>query len=141
MLKNINPLIGPDLLRALAAMGHGDEVVIADRNFPSYRVGSRVVELRGHPAALVVEAVCSLLPLDSSVKEPVLRMSTAAGPDDIPDVHAEVIACVEPHLAQGQVVGSLDRFAFYDRAEGAYLVVVTGESRPYGDFVLVKGVL
>ena len=140
MLKNIHPLIGPDLLHALASMGHGDEIVIADRNFPSHRVGQRVVELRGHDAPTVVSAISSLLPLDS-ITEPALRMATAAGPDDIPGVHADVIAVLEPLLGKGQVVGGLERFDFYRRAAGAYVVVVTGEHRPYGDFILVKGVL
>lgn len=139
MLKGINPLIGPDLLRALAAMGHGDELVIADRNFPSHRVGTRVVELRGHDAPTVAAAILELLPLDRAVEQPVLRMATADG--DTPPVHAEVIAVAAPELADGQSVGEVERFAFYERAAGAYLVVVTGEARPYGDFILCKGVL
>lgn len=141
MLKGINPLIGPDLLHALAAMGHGDELVIADRNFPSHRIGQRVVELRGHDAAVVARALMELLPLDRAVEQPVLRMATSEGDDDIPPVHAEVIAAVGPHLAEGQRVGAVERFAFYERAAEAYLVVVTGEGRPYGDFILCKGVL
>lgn len=141
MLKNINPLIGPELLQILASMGHGDQVVIADRNFPSHRIGRRVVELRGHDAVTVVDAVCSLLPLDVTVAEPVLRMATASGPGDVNDVHADVIAAVTPHLAPGQAVGAVERFEFYARAGDAHAVVVTGEQRPYGDFILTKGVL
>lgn len=139
MLKGINPLIGPDLLQALAAMGHGDQIVIADRNFPSHRIGERVVELRGHDAPTVVAAICELLPLDLSVKQPVLRMKTADG--GTPEVHAEVVELVDALLEEGQSVGEVERFDFYDQAEQAYLVVVTGESRPYGDFILTKGVI
>jgi len=141
MLKNINPLLGPDLLHALAAMGHGDEIVIADRNFPSHRVGHRVIELRGHDAPTVIDAICSVLPLDVTIEQPVLRMAITADPDGVNEVHADVARCVQPQLAEGQSVGSVERFAFYDRARDAYAVVVTGEERPYGDFILTKGVL
>ena len=139
MLKGINPLIGPDLLQALAARGHGDELVIADRNFPSHRIGARVVELRGHDAPTVAAAILELLPLDRVVEQPVLRMATADG--DTPPVHAEVIAVASAELAEGQSVGEVERFAFYERAASAYVVVVTGESRPYGDFIVCKGVI
>ena len=122
-------------------MGHGDELVIADRNFPSYRVGQRVVDARGYDAPQMIAAVCSLLPLDVAVDQPALRMATTEGPDDVPPVHAEAITAVTPHLAQGQSVGTIERFSFYDRATEAFAVVVTGEQRPFGDFVLVKGVL
>lgn len=141
MLRNIDPAISPELLYVLAQMGHGDELVIADRNFPSYRVGQRVVDARGYNAPQMIAAVCSLLPLDVTVDEPVWRMATAEGPDDVPPVHAEVISAVEPYLATGQQVGAIERFAFYDRAASAFAVVVTGEQRPFGDFVLTKGVL
>lgn len=140
-MRGIDPLIGPELLAVLASMGHGDELVIADRNFPSRRVGARVVELRGADAPTAIEAICQLLPLDVTVDCPVARMETAGGPADIPDVHREVIDAVEPHLLPSQAVASVERFAFYDRAAQAFAVVVTGESRPYGDFILTKGVL
>ncbi|MFZ1382314.1 MAG: RbsD/FucU domain-containing protein [Scrofimicrobium sp.] len=139
MLKGINPLVGPDLLQALAAMGHGDQIVIADRNFPSHRIGQRVVEMRGHDAPTVVAVICELLPLDLSVRQPVLRMKTDDG--DLPEVHVEVMDVVAPILRGDQSIGEVERFDFYDRAGQAYLVVVTGESRPYGDFILTKGVI
>lgn len=141
MLKGINPLFGPDLLHALASMGHGDELVIADRNFPSNRVGQRVVELRGHDATTVATALMEILPLDFALDSPVLRMATAEGPEDVPPVHAEIISAVTPHLNEGQTVGALERFAFYERAEKAFVVIVTGETRAYGDFIISKGVL
>lgn len=140
MLKNVHPLLGPDLLNILGSMGHGDELVIADRNFPSYRVGQRVVELRGHDAPTVTEAICSVMPLDLSVTQPAYRMATDKGESDIPPVHAGVIATITPNLAEGQTVGAIGRFDFYDRAAKAFAVVVTGESRPYGDFILCMGV-
>lgn len=139
MLKGINPLLGPDLLQALAAMGHGDQIVIADRNFPSHRIGERVVDLRGHDAPTVVAAICELLPLDLSTGQPVLRMKTADG--GFPEVHAQVADVVGPLLDESQSIGEIERFAFYDQAKRAYLVVATGESRPYGDFILTKGVI
>ncbi len=139
MLKGINPLIGPNLLQALAAMGHGDELVIADRNFPSFRIGQRVVELRGHNAASVAAAILELLPLDRSVAQPVLCMAAAEG--GTPPVHAEIANIVALSLGEGQTVGEVERFDFYERAASAYIVVVTGEDRPYGDFILCKGVL
>lgn len=141
MLRGVDPAISPELLYVLAQMGHGDELVIADRNFPSYRVGRRVVDARGYDAPQMIAAVCSLLPLDVAVDQPALRMATSEGHDDVPTVHAEAINAVTPHLAQGQSVGTIERFSFYDRAADAFAVVVTGEQRPFGDFVLVKGVL
>lgn len=140
MLKNIHPLLGPELLHVLASMGHGDELVIADRNFPSYKVGKRVIELRGHDAPSVAEAICTLMPLDVSVSQPAHRMATDKGESDIPPVHAGVIAAVTPNLANGQSVGAIERFAFYERAADAFAVIVTGETRPYGDFILCMGV-
>ena len=141
MLKTIDPILGPDLLWLLAAMGHGDEIVVADRNFPSRRLARRLVELFGVDAATATAAICSVLPLDVTVQEPVLRMATDAGPEDVPEVHADVIAVVHGHLEDGQRVGTLERFAFYDHAAQAFAVVTTGERRAYGDFILRKGVL
>ncbi|KQT88466.1 RbsD/FucU domain-containing protein [Aurantimonas sp. Leaf443] len=142
MLKNIDEMVGPDLLRVLARMGHGDEIVLADANFPAASVAGRTLEGRelsmDCDALRALRAVLSLLPLDAHQPDPVLTMQVVGEPDAVP----EVVAAAAPLLAQEGVrsVG-LERFAFYERARGAFAVVRTAEMRPYGNFILRKGVI
>lgn len=146
MLKNLDPLLNADILHALRAMGHGDELVICDANFPSDSVARATVRgtllrLDGVDSARAVRAVLSVMPLDTFVDDPALRMEVVGEPDTIPVVQREVQA--EINAAEGREVplASLDRFAFYERARNAYCVIVTGEVRGYGCFVFKKGVL
>lgn len=142
MLKNIDPLVGPDLLRVLARMGHGDEIVLADANFPSASVARHTVEgreLRLEASAYrALQAVLSLLPLDAHQPDPVLTMQVVGDAPAVPSAVAEA----EPLFAAEDVRSiSLERFAFYERAKGAFAVVRTVETRPYGNFILRKGVI
>lgn len=146
MLKNLDPLLNADVLHALRAMGHGDEVVICDANFPGDSVAratvlGKLLRLDGADAARAVRAVLSVLPLDTFVDHPALRMEVVGEPNTIPAVQREAQA--EVNTAEGHDVpfASIERFAFYERAKRAYCVIATGEQRGYGCFVFKKGVL
>jgi len=146
MLKAIDPLLNPDLLYVLAAMGHGDDLVICDVNFPADSVARSTVygdllRLDGVPAARAVRAVLSLMPLDSFVDRPAERMEVVGNAAEIPPVQQEVQAEIDAAEGRSWPMGSIERFAFYDRARGAYAVLATGERRFYGCFILKKGVM
>ncbi|MFC5429915.1 RbsD/FucU family protein [Paraburkholderia denitrificans] len=143
MLKNLDPLLNADVLHALASMGHGDEVVICDANFPADALAresvlGRLLRLDGVDAP---RAVLSVLPLDTFVDHPALRMEVVGDAGTIPAVQRE--AQNEVNAGEGREVpfASLERFAFYERARRAYCVIATGEQRGYGCFVFKKGVL
>jgi len=137
MLKTINPLLTGDLLAILSDMGHGDEVVITDANFPASAVAQRLIRLPVG-ATEVLDAVLSVLPLDDFVDAPSAAMDA---PDGRPEIYAEFEAAM--NAAEGREVGLnlIDRFAFYDRAQDAYAVIATGERRLYANIILKKGVL
>lgn len=141
MLKGIDPVVTPELLHVLASMGHGDEIVLVDRNFPAVSVGRRVVRLDGCDLPRAAQAVLSLLPVDTFVERPVAAMAMVDTPDVVPEVQKDVFELVE--AAEGRAVGveRVERFAFYERARQAFAVVTTSEDRPYGCVVLVKGVV
>ncbi|MFX1738910.1 RbsD/FucU family protein [Paraburkholderia sp. A1RI_3L] len=146
MLKNLDPLLSADVLHALASMGHGDEVVICDANFPADSVAratvlGKLLRLDGVDSARAIRAVLSVLPLDTFVDDPALRMEVVGEPNTIPAVQREAQA--EVNAAEGRDVpfASIERFAFYERARKAYCVIATGEQRGYGCFVFKKGVL
>ncbi|MDV9169336.1 RbsD/FucU domain-containing protein [Streptomyces sp. W16] len=141
MLKGLNPLLTPDLLHALAAMGHGDTIAIVDRNFPAYSLSDRVIHLAAADVVETGEAVFSLLPLDTFVPSPLARMEIVGDPDTIPDVQAEFIRAASRSADRSLDVEPIERHAFYSRTKGAFAVVQTGETRPYGCFLAVKGVL
>lgn len=142
MLKGIDPLISPDLLRVLAQMGHGDEIVVADSNFPSVSVAARTVT----PQALrmdcdvirALRAVLSLLPLDGFEPDSVLTMQIVGDPDTLPP---PVVDSLPLFSAEGVAPKGIERFAFYDRAKAAFAVLQTAEPRPYACFILRKGVI
>jgi L-fucose mutarotase len=136
VLSGIHPILAGELLAALDRLGHGDELVVADANFPAHRVGTTVVEVRGLAAPAVVAAIRTVVPLDEYEGESVLLM-TAEGVER-PPVQLELVEAAE---APAERVGELGRFAFYERAAGAALVVRTGELRPYGNLLLRKGVV
>jgi L-fucose mutarotase len=145
MLRNIDPILSPELLKILRAMGHGDEIVIADANFPAESTarasGAACVRADGSDASEMLRAILSVLPLDSFVPDPALSMQVVGNPDEVPAAVADyqtIINDVADHPAQIQ---SLERFAFYDRAAQAYAVVQTGERRLYGNIILKKGVI
>ena len=141
MLKGIDPLLGPDLLRILAAMGHGDELVIVDANFPAEANAQRLVRLDDVPATRAAEAILSLLPLDEYVDEPAAVMAVVGDPDAEPEIWVEFQRIAEAAHGGPVGFGRVERFAFYERASHAFAIVATGERRLYGNLILTKGVL
>lgn len=138
MLKGVDPLLIPDLLHALRAMGHGDEIALVDANFPATALARRLVRLDGADLIAATRAVLSVLPLDDFVKESAWRMAVVDDPAAEPPVCAELRRLTE---AEGFALARLERFAFYDRVRGAFAVVATGETRLYGNVILKKGVV
>lgn len=138
MLKSINPLLTGELLAILSDMGHGDELVITDANFPAAAVAQRLVRLPQISATDTLDAVLSVFPLDDFVEAPSAAMDA---PDGRPAIYADFGAAM--NRAEGRAVGLelIDRFAFYDRAKAAYAVIATGERRLYANIILKKGVL
>jgi L-fucose mutarotase len=146
MLKNLDPLLNADLLGALRAMGHGDDIVLCDTNFPADSIGrqtvlGRVLRVDNTSAAQVARAVLSVMPLDAFVEFPAQRMEMVGKPAEVPPVQAEVQAEIDRAEGRSWPMGSIERFAFYERAKRAYCVVATGERRFYGCFVFKKGVI
>jgi L-fucose mutarotase len=145
MLKNIDPILNADVLYALRSMGHGDDLVIADTNFPSDSVARRTVLGRllrlDVDAPRAARAILSVLPLDRFVEKPALRMEVVGKPEEVPAVQAEVQAEIDAAEGRAWPMGSVERFAFYDLAKKAYCVIQTGERRFYGCFVFKKGVI
>lgn len=140
MLKGLDPLLTPDLLHALSAMGHGDDLAIVDANFPATSTARRLVRLDGADAPRVLSAVLGVLPVDDFVDDPVLRMQVVGAPDEVPEV-CESFDAVVSAAVPGVTVGTVDRFAFYERARNAFVVVQTGELRLYGCILVTKGVI
>jgi L-fucose mutarotase len=146
LLKGIDPLLNADVLQALRAMGHGDDIVLCDTNFPADSVARATVlgtllRLDNVTAARAARAVLSVMPLDSFVEAPASRMEVVGKPGEIPVVQQEVQAEVDAAEGRAWPMGSVERFAFYERAKQAYAVIVTGERRFYGCFIFKKGVI
>ena len=138
MLKGIPKIISPALLKIMAEMGHGDEIVIGDGNFPGASMGLRLVRCAGHDAPALLEAMLKLFPLDTYAK-PVYLMEKVPGATvetPIWDTYAELIA---PYTDEKPEM--IERFAFYERAKKAYCVIQTGESALYANVILKKGVV
>ena len=138
MLKGIPKIISPELLKIMAEMGHGDEIVIGDGNFPGASMGQRLVRCDGHDAPALLEAMLQLFPLDTYAK-PVYLMEKVPGDTvetPIWDTYAELIA---PYTDEKPEM--IERFAFYERAKKAYCVIQTGESALYANVILKKGVV
>jgi L-fucose mutarotase len=141
LLRGIDPLLGPDLLHVLASMGHGDELVIADANFPASSLGPKCIRADGATASDVLRAVLSLLPLDDFSDASVLTMQVVGNPDAMPDAVRDFHSIVESNAGIPLAAVALERFAFYKRAKSAFAVVQTGERRLYGNVILIKGVI
>jgi len=141
MLKGIHPLLTADLLHALAGMGHGDEIVLSDANFPATRLGRGVIELPGSSAPEALDAVLTVFPLDAGTASTAVTMQVVGDPAVVPAAVAEFAAIRARHGCASSRMASLERHAFYERARGAAAVVRTGELRRYGNILLVKGVI
>ncbi len=140
MLKGIPSILPPDLLKILMEMGHGDELVLADGNFPAASHARRLVRCDGHGTVPLLDAVLQVFPLDAYVERPVAVMAVVAGDPFVPVVWQEYARIVEGR-ERAVEFEEMERFAFYGRAREAYAVVATGERSLYANLILKKGVV
>ncbi len=141
MLKNIPPIISPELIKVLMEMGHGDEIVLADGNFPAASVAQRLLRCDGHDVPELLEAVLKFFPLDIYVDRPVTLMAVVPGDDTKPTIWEEYRKIVAASGEKFSDFEFYERFAFYERAKQAYAVVATSEKALYANVILKKGVL
>ena len=139
MLKGIPNIISPDLLKILDEMGHGDEIVIGDGNFPAASNAQRLIRCDGHNVPELLDAILKLMPLDTYVDSPVMLMQTTKN-DPTPTIWAEYQEIVNKHNGETQM-SEIERFAFYDRAKTAYAIIATSEMSLYANVILKKGVV
>jgi L-fucose mutarotase len=141
MLKNIPPILSPELMKTLMEMGHGDEIVLADGNFPAASVAQRLVRCDGHGVPELLEAVLKLFPLDIYVDRPVGLMSVVPGDKTKPTIWEQYRVILKASGEKFSDFEFIERFAFYERAKKAYAVVATSEKALYANIILKKGVL
>jgi L-fucose mutarotase len=139
MLRGLDPLLTPDLLHALASMGHGDTIAIVDANFPAAATARRLIQLPGVDAPRVLTAVLTLLPIDDFEPDPIMVMQVVGDAAAVPDPVRDFITVLSGHAAPAPV--AVERQAFYRAAAVAFAVVQTGEQRFYGNVLLRKGVV
>lgn len=139
MLKGIPSIIPPELLKILMEMGHGDEIVIGDGNFPAASIAKRLVRCDGHSVPDLLDAILKLMPLDTYVEAPVALMEVVPGDTVVPVIWDEYREIIKKY--QDVKIENVERFAFYDRAKGAYAVVTSGETALYANIILKKGVV
>ncbi len=141
MLKGIPAIIPPELLKILMEMGHGDEIVLSDGNFPAASMAQRLVRCDGHNVPEILDAILKFFPLDPYVEAPAVLMQVVPGDTvktPIWDVYKDI---VKKHEPVNNKFENVERFAFYERAMKAYAVVATGEKALYANIILKKGVV
>ena len=143
MLKNVPPILSPELLKALCEMGHGDELVIGDGNFPAESMGRDAIVIRadGHGVPELLDAILTVIPLDQYSEKTVALMEVVPGDPVVPtiwDAYKELLNKHDPDHCQIEMT---ERFAFYERAKKAYLIIATGETEIYANILLKKGVV
>lgn len=140
MLIGIPPVLGPELLATLRAMGHGDEIAIVDGNYPAQEHARRLVRADGHDAISVIDAILQVMPIDDFVPEAIFRATVRGDPVPLDPVHEEMIA-VCARRAPARAVVPLAGDKFYERVRRAHTIVATSEPRLYGNMILRKGVI
>ena len=140
MLKGIDPLLGPELLATLRAMGHADEIAVVDANFPATANARRLIRAEGVSATRMVQAILSVLPLEQFEPIAAFRMAVDGAPSELPPVIGEFEALLKTAGYDGPI-GALERFAYYERTRAAYTIVSTGERRYWGNLILKKGAI
>ncbi|MEN6296596.1 MAG: RbsD/FucU domain-containing protein [Rectinema sp.] len=142
MLKGIPGIISPEFLKILHEMGHGDDLVIGDSNFPAASNAKRLVRADGHGVPEMLDAILSLFPLDTFVAEPVSLMQVVKGDSTVPEVQERIREVVRRHDPRGDsAVISVERFEFYEKARQAYAILATTEPAAYGCIIIKKGVI
>lgn len=143
MLKNIPPILSPELLRVLCEMGHGDELVIGDGNFPAESVGADAIVVRadGHGVPELLDAILSVFPLDQYSEKPVALMEVVPGDPVVPTIWDTYKGLLHKHDSEHCAIEMVERFAFYERAKSAYAIIASGETAIYANILLKKGVV
>ena len=143
MLKNISPLLSPELLKVLCEMGHGDELVIADGNFPAESMGRGAIVLRadGHGVPEILDAVLSVIPLDQYSEKPVALMEVVPGDPVVPTIWDKYKELLQKHEPDHSKMEMMERFAFYERSKKVYAIIATGETEIYANILLKRGVV
>lgn len=141
MLKNIPKILSPELVKILMEMGHGDEIVIADGNFPAEAIGQRVVRCDGHGVPEILDGIMQLFPLDTYTDKPVMLMEVVKGDPVVPTIWDEYKTIINKYEPENCKIEMIERFAFYERAKTAFAVVATGEEAIYANIILKKGVV
>jgi L-fucose mutarotase len=141
MLKIISPLLSPELLKVLAEMGHGDEIVLADGNFPSASMAQRLLRADGHGVPALLTAILQLFPLDTFVEHPVALMAVVPGHNYQPTIWEEYRQIIQASGEPFTDFEYIERFTFYERSKQAFAVLATGESALYANIILKKGVV
>jgi L-fucose mutarotase len=141
MLKGISPVISPELIKTLMEMGHGDELVIADGNFPSASLAQRLVRADGLGCSILLDAILSIFPLDQYAEKPVALMAVVPGDPYQPVIWEDYLKIVHRHEPDFTDFEYVERFAFYERARKAYAVLATSEMALYANIILKKGVI
>ena len=145
MLININPILSPEILIHLRSMGHGEKIILTDANFPANTSNDKVIRLDGVGIKEAASAILSVFPLDSFIVSqggsPALRMEVDDKPEELTETHNEFIEAVKKVSGENWKVGSISRQDFYKEAKKAYCIVTTTDARPFGCFILTKGVI
>ncbi|MFP4029102.1 MAG: RbsD/FucU family protein [Candidatus Brocadiia bacterium] len=141
MLKNVPPLISPDLMHALMSMGHGDEIVLADGNFPGASNAQRLIRADGHEIAPMLKAIMQFFPLDNYVSPAALVMEVLPDDDVDPVIWNDYCRILADATGKKIALGQMERHEFYERARSAFAIVATGEGALYANLILVKGVV
>ncbi len=141
MLKGLDPLLSPELLQALRAMGHGDLITIVDANYPAASAGPQVIRLTGVTTTAAAEAILSVMPLDEFVDETAWCMAVVGDPSADEPIFGEFRSAILRHEGDRYGLFKLERFQFYKRASASFAIVATGERRLYGNLILKKGVV
>ena len=141
MLKTLTKLHTPELLHALASMGHGDELALVDCHYPAVTNARRLVRLDGADLPEALSACLQLMPLDSFVKQPALRMAVIGAPRKVPEVLQICQQVIDKWEGRHVPIAAIERHAFYERSRQAFAIVLTGEQRVYGNIIVKKGVV
>ncbi|RKL66219.1 fucose isomerase [Salipaludibacillus neizhouensis] len=141
MLKGIPHNLSPDLVKVLMEMGHGDEIVLADGNFPAASYAKKLIRADGHGGAVLLESILSLLPLDDFVDTPVMLMDTVDANQSAPPIWKIYEQVIKSGCEENVAIGHFERYTFYERSRNAYAIVATSESALYGNIILKKGVI
>tara|TARA_R110001592_G_scaffold72115_1_gene220119 strand:+ start:129616 stop:130143 length:528 start_codon:yes stop_codon:yes gene_type:complete len=141
MLKNIPPLLSPDLMYVLMKMGHGDDIVLADGNFPADSHAQRLIRLDGHGVPEILEAILQFFPLDTFVEQPAGVMHPVDDQTPTPPIWKTYADLIQQHDSRKAGLEKIERFEFYDRARNAYAIIATSESALYANLILKKGVV